>query len=110
MIDIVRLPERVFVLGEKKQIGVRNLRQANGATVAAATGTVAIYDSTGSATLAAVALTMAGTTRVTGTYLLTTGAAQTITVVGTYRAIYTITFGTEVQIWEQVIQVVANPF
>jgi len=110
MIDVVRLPERVFVLGEKKQIGVRNLRQASGASVASATGTVTIYNSTGSATLTSTALTMSGTSRVSGVYLLTSGTSQTITSTGTYRAVYAITFGSEVQIWEQLIQVLTNPF
>lgn len=108
-LDTITLPGRTFILGEKKNIGIKNLRNEPGTTLAAATGTVIIYDSAGATTLSLQSLTMSGTTRVKGTYLLTTGAAMNITAAGTYRAVYTVTNGSSVQKWQQELVVKAQP-
>jgi hypothetical protein len=112
MIDVVRLDIRTFVLGEHKTIGLKNIRQQTDAPLSGVTGTIAIYDSAGTATLAATSMTMSGdgTPFMFASYLLTTGSGQTITAAGNYRAIYKLTYGSEIQIWEQVIQLLANPF
>ena len=111
MIDIVRLPQRTFILGEHKTIGLKNIRQQTDANLTGVTATVTIYDSAGSTTLAATAMTMSGsgTPFMDASYLLTTGSAQTITAAGTYRADYVVTFGSEIQIWQQAIQVLSKP-
>jgi hypothetical protein len=111
-IDIVKLTGRIFVLGEKKNIGLWNIHRRDDADLTGITATVTIFDSVGNTTLAATAMTMAGsgTPYMSATYLLTTGSGQTITAAGTYRAIYTVTYGSEVQIWEQALLVNANPF
>lgn len=108
--DEITLPTRTFRLGEKKYIGVKNVRAFDGSTISV-TGTVIVYDSTGSTALTVQTLTMtgSGTRKMGGKYLLTTGAALNLTTSGTYRAVYTLTNGSEIQSWQQEIVVKTNP-
>lgn len=112
MPDVVTLPGREFILGEKKNIGGKNLRLQTGGTLTGVTATVTIYDSSGSTVLAATSITPtgSGTNRNAITYLLTTGAGLTIALAGTYRAEYTVTYQGEVQIWQQVLLIKPKPF
>lgn len=96
-----------FVLGEDKNLRI-TVTDADGASLASATATVGIVDSAGSETLAATAMTGSGTTERVFTYLLTTGAAQTITAAGEYRATYIVTYGSQNIYFEQIIRVVAS--
>ncbi len=112
--DIVTLPEREFILGDKKTIGVRRVRSLNNVSLNGTTGTVSLYDSSGSAVFSGSSLTIAyntDKTSVQGSYTLVTGVGGSVTTAGTYRAVYKLTFpdGTIYQ-WEQQIVVKANPF
>ena len=112
-LDIITLPGRDFILGAKKTIGVNNIRNIVGSSVAAATGTVIIYNSAGATSLVSTNLSMSFSTdnkKGKATYLLTTGAGMDITAAGTYRAIYTITYGSTIQKWQQTIVIKAHPF
>jgi hypothetical protein len=108
----VTLPGREFILGEKKNIGGKDLRLQTGGTLSGVTATVTIYDSAGNTVLAATSLTVAGsgTRRNSLTYLLTTGSGMTLTLADTYRLVYTVTYQGEVQIWQQSCLVKPKPF
>ena len=112
MPDVITLPGREFILGEKKNIGGKNLRLQTGGALSGVTATVTIYDSSGNSVLSATSITVtgSGTTRNALTYLLTTGSGMTITLADTYRAEYTVTYAGEVQIWQQQILVKPKPF
>ena len=112
MIDVVKLDGRTFVLGEHKTIGIMNIRQNTDEALTGVTATVAIYDSAGGATLAATAMTMSGsgTPYMMASYMLTTGSGGTITTAGVYRAVYSLTYGSLIQKWEQTLTVLAQPF
>lgn len=114
MRDVVTLPDREFILGDRKSIGIRGVRSVNNDSLNGTVGTVVIYDSVGSTILGSTSLTIAynvDKTRVQGSYTLSTGGGQTITAAGTYRAVYKAVFpdGTIYQ-WEQQLIVKANPF
>ena len=108
MIDTIDLPPRAFHLGDKKNIGLHGLRLDTGKAWAP-TAAVIIYDSAGATTLASTAMTISGTKRLFALYRLTTGAAMTITAAGDYRAYYTVTNGSDVQRWKQVLRIRAVP-
>lgn len=111
MIDIVQLDGRTFVLGDIKQIGLYNIRLRYEDTLTV-TATVRITNSAGTETLAATAMTITGggTVSNNASYLLQTGAGKTITVADTYKAMYTVTNGSEVFKFQQVLTVLADPF
>lgn len=112
MIDTIKLPGRQCILNWIGNVGLQNIR-LNTDEVLTVTATIAIYNSAGSTILAATAMTIAGaaTTLNSATYLLTTGAGNVITAAGTYRMIFTVTYGgAKPLIVEQLIEVKANPF
>lgn len=113
MIDVVKLEGRTFVLFEHKNIGVKNIRLNTGENISALTAVVSIYDSSGAVVLNSTNMTIAGlgTPYVSATYLLTTGnSPQLITAAGTYRAVYTVLYGSETFVFQQTITVLADPF
>lgn len=86
------LPRGQFILGEDLPLEII-VTDEDGADLTTATATVTIRDSAGAVIVPAAAMTGSGSTERTFLYLLTTGAAQTITAAGFYRAQYIVTFG-----------------
>lgn len=101
------------ILGDTFNVGLRNLRNERGSDISAeVTGvTVTVYDSSDAVTLAANALLLSGTTRMKGTFRLTTGSGKIITAAGTYRLVYKATLlDTRTQEFQQYVEVRANPY
>lgn len=92
--DVYDLPKQTWILGQKQRYELEAVDRRLNASLAALTATIAIYNSSGSATLAAAAMTIdtTNTSRPIAWYQITTGSGQTITAAGTYRVDVTLTY------------------
>lgn len=108
MRDVRVLPRRLFVLGDRKNIGIL-IERADG-SASSATATVSLYDSAGSVVLGETNMTISGTVALRAKYLLRTGAGEVVSSPGTYRAIYRVTDLGQTQQAQQVIEVAPVPF
>ena len=82
-----------------------------GLDISSATATIEIYDSSGSATLTATSMTLTTPRTSLGffKYLITTGAAQTITAAGDYRVVIRLSLNSEIRILQGALTIIAIP-
>lgn len=109
MADEVTLTPRDMRLGEEKNIRVVVRDIETNQSLAAATSTIAIYDSNGTTILSETNCTQTGTDRLVCSYFLRSGAGMTITLAGTYRIVWEVTYGGVIRRWQQQLNVYAAP-
>ena len=95
-----------FVKGEKRNLSINVFDQSNpNNDLSSSTATVTVYDSSNNIVLTSGSATVTGTTLITINRLWDT----TSVVTGEYRAIFTVTYGSIIQIFMYKILVVPLP-
>ena len=89
------IPGEVFILGDRRQVGFKNIRAKDGSVISGCTAIASFYDDTGTVLLSSGQMTITydvNMTRVGGEYNLTSGTGNIIITDGEYTGKYQITF------------------
>lgn len=107
--DEVSLTPVDMRLGEEKNLRIVITDNETGQDLSAATSTITIYDSAGTATLAETSCSETGTDRLVCSYFLTSGSGKTLTTAGTYRVVWKVVFNSVKRKWQQQLNLYGSP-